>query len=714
MKKTILFSLAWLICFFAKAQAPNWSVTPANFQYTSTLTGTLIINDTLINSSNNVLGAFVNGQVRGVASPTNVGGTQMYFITLYSNVASGEFVTFQAYIGDQDSTHNVVDSVLFTSNASYGDPVTPFPLYLNQNLNPYFNSFPAYSTAVTAQFNPVDLASQTVNNGNDTIDYVAFNSTNLTASVVNDTLIVTHLGSVGLDSVLVQIVDSNNVSTVYDQQYLYFEVVNINDSIYFNTITPFTWGLNSNSCIDLSSYLVNTDNDSIQWQISGTSLDSISDTAVAWNVTPSNFQYTMNLTVQPKINGAPINNGNYLLGAFNDTSVIGVSAPQLVQGKWVNFLTVYSDSTNTNITFKLWDSIDSIVLDERSLGVNFVVNGVVGDIVNPYDLEFGNYTYSLTDSMFCVTLFDSVPGIIDSFQVIATEMNTNESYSDTALFSISFFMENQPLLNGIPDETIMLGNSFTSFDLDNYLTELDGDSVIYFVSDTNNITIQIDANNVVTITPNNSSWLGSDTITFMAMDSTTNMLSDYQQVIYSVIPTIDVFGIADQSINFGGAFSSVDLSVHLNYSLPDSINWTVTSSALNGVIVGTQLDVYFATSNWVGSDTLYIQAMDMNDSTIFDIDTAIYTVLPPSGINEIVSNDIQIYPVPNNGNFSVNISQLKGDLQLQIIDASGRIIDTRKSNNRNSIEYQLSLDSGIYFVKVTSGKSSFTKPIIIR
>jgi hypothetical protein len=257
-----------------------------------------------------------------------------------------------------------------------------------------------------------------------------------------------------------------------------------------------------------------------------------------------------------------------------------------------------------------------------------------------------------------------------------------------------------------------VGGSFITFDLDTFVTELDGDSVLFLVSDTNNVTVQVDSNNVVTITPNDPLWYGSDTVRFSVIDSTTNQYTDYQDVVYTVVPGIDVFGVLDQTVNYSESFTVVDLLNHLDYPYPDSVQWSVTSSELTGVVVNHQMNVYFPSSNWTGTDTLYITAMNVTNNAISDVDTAVFTVLVPSGIDQLIIESISIYPNPNNGLFVITQNESEYT-NLVIRDVTGRIIQ-KQTITESKVEVKLNAATGVYFVELSNNKTSLVKRIVIK
>lgn len=693
------------------AQAPNWTVNPSDYQFTSTLTGVLIINDTLINSGNNQLGAFVNGQVRGVATPTQIGATDQYFITLYSNVSSGEVFTFQAYLALEDSIHNVIDTLVYTSSSVYGDPATPFELYLNQNNNPRFTNVPQLGAIATDPFDVISLKDFTLNPDNVAVDYQVLSSTgSLSVSLNQDSLNVMHMGDISRDSVLVSIVDSLTPSIRYDSTYIVYEVYPENAPISFDSIENILWGNNSSFCVDLNNYLVNDDQDSIIWTITSSPLDSIGDTIVSWSVNAPAYQYSMNVIAESFVNGISTVGGGFQLAAFEGANLIGVTSPTLVNGKWLYFMTIYSNTTTATIDFKLWNSTDSIVLEERTTELQFDVDGVIGGIDSPLDLSFGAYNYQYTNGLLCFDLFDSIPGLIDSILVIATEVNTDELFTDSLEFTVSYFDENQPLLNTIPEQHIFKGQSFISFDLDDYLIELDGDNVIYEVFNNDSIIANIDGNNVVTLTPNSATWIGEEELLFKVTDQTSNGLFSYESVAFTVSPVMILEGIPDQTITTGESFNVITLFDYLTYQYPDSIEWQITCQSLVAIENNGELNILFPNSNWYGADTVVVKAMKINDNALFDTDTVIYSVLNTSNIEESDLSLIQLYPNPNRGEFEV-VSLNYDFTFIEVYDPTGKLVLSTDFNSRMRIKIKQA--TGLYFIRlIGEEKVAILKTII--
>lgn len=105
--------------------APDWEVNPASFQSTVTLVGAVTLGSGPLNGANDVLAAFSGSEVRGVANTVDVGGTRLFFLTIYAN-GDGETITFKAWNAAQAEVATLSETITFTANASHGSISAPF------------------------------------------------------------------------------------------------------------------------------------------------------------------------------------------------------------------------------------------------------------------------------------------------------------------------------------------------------------------------------------------------------------------------------------------------------------------------------------------------------------------------------------------------------------------------------------------------------------
>lgn len=124
------------------AQRPSWSVNETAFENTQTMIAKLTLDGKQLESPNDMVGAFVGNECRGVASPVFIPATGKYYtyLTVFSN-KQGEEITFKLY---EHSTGRIV----------------PVDKKLNFNINGHIGSyFQAYSIAMPTLSNQAAISS---------------------------------------------------------------------------------------------------------------------------------------------------------------------------------------------------------------------------------------------------------------------------------------------------------------------------------------------------------------------------------------------------------------------------------------------------------------------------------------------------------------------------------------------------------------------------
>lgn len=94
----------------ADAQDPDWSVNPQAYQYSMTLVAFLSVDHSVLQNGEDKVAAFINGEVRGVASPIYIESAQRYlaYLTVYAN-RDMETVGFKLY---ESAAGRIVDIAL--------------------------------------------------------------------------------------------------------------------------------------------------------------------------------------------------------------------------------------------------------------------------------------------------------------------------------------------------------------------------------------------------------------------------------------------------------------------------------------------------------------------------------------------------------------------------------------------------------------------------
>lgn len=119
----------------------EWTVDPAQFEYSMTVLNRLRIFDEFSRDKNDLIAAFVNGQCRGVTHISYVPTADHYqaYLSIYSNELTGETIDYRIWNASEGLVHSFVSSSntetgTFTSNAFYGTPSEPIIFDAGENL----------------------------------------------------------------------------------------------------------------------------------------------------------------------------------------------------------------------------------------------------------------------------------------------------------------------------------------------------------------------------------------------------------------------------------------------------------------------------------------------------------------------------------------------------------------------------------------------------
>ncbi len=153
------------------------------------------------------------------------------------------------------------------------------------------------------------------------------------------------------------------------------------------------------------------------------------------------------------------------------------------------------------------------------------------------------------------------------------------------------------------------------------------------------------------------------------------------------------------------------------------------------VIIGTALGVW-ATNDYTAASPTWVQAYNgMSDVAVLDLDlrtsdnvilasthgrgmfTSQFTALDNLSVTENSLRDkgITIFPTVNDGNFNIVAKNNMGNIDMTIYSVTGKLVHDSKFNLSNSRkEFNLNIDSGIYFVNIKGESVSGTQKIVIK
>ena len=201
------------------------------------------------------------------------------------------------------------------------------------------------------------------------------------------------------------------------------------------------------------------------------------------------------------------------------------------------------------------------------------------------------------------------------------------SASDAATFTVTA-VNDSPVVSDIPNQTIAEGASFTTINLDTYVSDADNADaqMNWSFSGNTNLSVSI-TNRVATISVPNSDWNGTETITFRATDP--GLLWDDDAAIFTVTGVNDapvVTDIPDQTINEGSAFATIALDDYVSDvdNTDAQMIWTSSgNSQLTVSIINRVATISIPNVNWSGSETITFTA---SDGSLSDSDPATFTV----------------------------------------------------------------------------------------
>lgn len=116
---TVIFCLIGLVSY---GQAPDWSVNENDFEYTMSFVAFANIDGTNLSSTNDMVGAFSNGELRGATNLIYVESSDRYYayLTIFSNTDQ-ELMDFKMYNSVSNEIIDVPKTINFEISAHYGD-----------------------------------------------------------------------------------------------------------------------------------------------------------------------------------------------------------------------------------------------------------------------------------------------------------------------------------------------------------------------------------------------------------------------------------------------------------------------------------------------------------------------------------------------------------------------------------------------------------------
>jgi len=452
-----------------------------------------------------------------------------------------------------------------------------------------------------------------IDNDDSTMTWTFSGNVNLDVSIdVNRVATITALDPDwnGFETIVFRATDPG---TLFDEDTAVFTITGVNDAPVVDDIPDqvITEG-GAFTSINLDDYVADIDNpdSTLVWTYSG-------NTELSVDITDRVATITM---PSPDWNGSEIitfRATDDSLAFAEDSAMFSVSAdndPPVVAGLLDE--TIAEDSFFT--TINLDDYVTDIDNDDSTMTWTFS-----GNINLDVSIDINRVA--------TITALDPDWNGSETIVFIATDPGLL-SGEDTAVFTVTG-INDAPVVDDIPDETIPDGGTFAAINLDDYVSDVDNpDSTIDWTYSGNiELVVDIDSNRVVTITAPDVEWTGFETITFTATDDS---LASAQDAATFTVTTEndppDVAGIPDQTIEEGGSFISIVLDDYVTDLDNDDSTLTWTYSGNIDLIVNIDTNrvatVITPYADWFGAENIIFRATD--PGALYDADTAVFTVNP--------------------------------------------------------------------------------------
>ncbi len=346
--------------------------------------------------------------------------------------------------------------------------------------------------------------------------------------------------------------------------------------------------------IALDNYVTDPDNadSEISWQATGMSKLAVSIVNRVATITASDPEWSGSETITFKATDPG--------GLFDDDTAIFTIQP-------VNDPPVMTQIPNQ--TINEGEAFSTINLD---------------DYVSDPDNSDSQITWTSTgQTQLTVTINQRVVSI----QIPNTDWNGSENITFKATDPNGLFdskpvtfkvnaVNDPPVVSKIPDQTIDQSKTFATFDLDDYVTDIDNaKSELSWTHNATQLVVNINTStHVATITVPNNQWIGSATITFTATDPAGS--SGQNSAIFTVgnfnsPPTVSQ--IPDQTIYENGSFAAINLSLYVTdpNDQDAEISWTWRgNSNLNLQAINQILTISVADTEWAGTNVVTFVASD--------------------------------------------------------------------------------------------------------
>lgn len=418
----------FLLNFDNFCRPPMWNVNPADWTYSMNFTVELDIKGDLSEDKFDIVGAFIDDELRGMAYVEYIESVDAYqaFLTVYSNDFSGGTVEFQIWDASACLLYGqILESFPYEADQVVGVPLEPqvlttsglllraIPLAPGWNWISFNLAFPdnSLNEALSSLQHPQNdlIKSQTA--------FASYNDAPLNSwigslTAVNNTAMfqfqaerVDTIRMVGnpidLSSTTIPVVAGWNwigylplEALPVDEALASLTPLN-NDVIKSQTafaqyVAGFGWIGNLKFMSAPNGYLLNISNaGTLQFpaNVNTPLIESRNENEAVnspWSVEPNNFEHNMILVGILSASEMNITKAEHVLGAFVGEEARGVTKAVYVEqlNAWMFFMTIFANRSGEQLTFGLYDESTNEKIDLMEQ-FYFSIDGRVGEVMAP-------------------------------------------------------------------------------------------------------------------------------------------------------------------------------------------------------------------------------------------------------------------------------------------------------------------------------------------
>jgi hypothetical protein len=426
------------IPLWARAQAPQWSAPNGSaFSYSANLTAVLELDGQVSPSANDQLAAFVGDEIRGKAMAVDLNGKVLHFMTIFSNVPTGEEIELRAYIAADDEVYTSISSFVFDQSSVTGSASTPYSVQLSSDgdLLISLDSLPAQARLQGLSFFPVPLRDYLNQADADPVSWSVSNSLYFQHLIAGDTLFLSVADPdwTGTDTLTITATEQTVNAYSASQNLVLTVEPGFNgpafDSIPVQSVVtgqPFP-------SLMLGDYESSYTGNCLSYSYKPVPAIGMPEQQASWVIGGGGWPFTMSVLATTTYSPSFLfQSDEDKLGAFIGGELRGAASAQIINGQRLFTMQVYHTAIDGEIEFRYFsDSLKRIFVLPDTF--DFVSGGQLGTPSQPQILDFSPLSYTLDSQTGALSVGLRVPGWegVEEVQFRASDCSYPAELQDT-------------------------------------------------------------------------------------------------------------------------------------------------------------------------------------------------------------------------------------------------------------------------------------------